>query len=350
MPWDLGIAPSLVRSRERSRFRHFRSGVRSCLPAFRRALLRALGLAIVPALAAASGGPVPVELEARAQVLQGGAALRIPGWWFVAPVAAGERAPAMLLLHGCGGVFDDRGRLASRYTEYAAWLNRRGVHVLVTDSLTPRGERELCTQRIGTRSVTQAQRRGDVLDALQWLAAQPGVDGARIGLIGWSHGASAVLAATNLNHGDIAAAASTPSLAVAYYPGCQTERARGYLPVAPLLLQLGADDDWTPPAPCRALAAETATAIAAIAKASPAAAAGRVAAPEVIVHAGAVHGFDGTSPVRVRLDVPNGVAPGQGVRVGGDPEARRASRAALDAFLRRHWGLGAPPAAAPARP
>jgi hypothetical protein len=39
------------------------------------------------------------------------------------------------------------------------------------------------------------------------------------------------------------------------------------------------------------------------------------------------------------------------VHVGGQPEARRASRAALDAFLRRHWGLGGAAAeVAPAGP
>lgn len=337
-----------------------------CIPRLRvkrRAVVSAaIALITVPALPSpAIAEPLRVEIASRSLPQRGEAASRLPGGWFAAPAAtpaAAGPAPAMLLLHGCGGLFDGRGRLASRYTEYAAWFNERGVHVLVTDSLTPRGERELCTQRLEARSLTQAQRRGDVLDALQWLAAQPGVDGTRIGVLGWSHGASAVLASTNLNHAEVGSAGVRPSLAVAYYPGCQTERARGYLPVAPLLLQLGADDDWTPPEPCRALAVETAKAIAAIAAASPGAAAGRVAAPEVVLHPGAVHGFDGTSAVRVRLDVPNGVAPGRGVHVGGQPEARRASRAALDAFLRRHWGLGgaaaevAPtgPAAAPVAP
>jgi hypothetical protein len=44
--------------------------------------------------------------------------------------------------------------------------------------------------------------------------------------------------------------------------------------------------------------------------------------------------------VVTRRDVPNGVRPGQGVRVGGEPEAREASRARLEAFLRQAWQLG----------
>jgi len=41
-----------------------------------------------------------------------------------------------------------------------------GVHALVLDSFTPRGEREICTQRVGMRRITQQQRRRDALGAL----------------------------------------------------------------------------------------------------------------------------------------------------------------------------------------
>jgi len=81
---------------------------------------------------------------------------------------------------------------------------------------------------------------------------------------------------------------------------------------------VGEDDDWTPPEPCRRLAAQA------------------TGAP-VTFHAypGAVHGFDGTAPVTVRRDVPNGVRPGDGVKVGGQAQARERSREELRAFLAR---------------
>jgi dienelactone hydrolase len=263
----------------------------------------------------------------------GGRAVPLPAFWMPAATPAGERAPALLLLHGCGGFLDGGGRLARRTTELAARLNAMGVHVLATDSLTPRGEKELCTQRAGTRRVTQLHRRRDALGALQWLARQPGVDPARLGLLGWSNGGSTVLAATNARHAEVDGAAVKASLAVAFYPGCKAELERGYRPVAPLLMLLGDADDWTPAAECKALAAATA----------PAREGGRdVPAPQFEAYAGAHHGFDGTAPVRLRRDVPNGVNPGQGVHVGGQPAARAAAALRLEQFLRVTWGLAPP--------
>ena len=120
--------------------------------------------------------------------------------------------------HGCGGVVDRRGRLSRRMRDYAALFNRAGFHALVVDSLTPRYEVEICTQRAGARRVTQANRRLDALGALAYLADRPDVYAQRIGLVGWSNGGSAVLAATNLRHPGVAAARTRPAFAVAFYP------------------------------------------------------------------------------------------------------------------------------------
>ena len=82
---------------------------------------------------------------------------------------------------------------------------------------------------------------------------------------------------------------------------------------------VGQADDWTAAAPCRALARE----------------AGGVH-PEIEGYAGAYHGFDSDQPVRLRKDVPNGVNPGQGVHVGGNAAAWRASRDRVVRFLAEH--------------
>jgi dienelactone hydrolase len=271
----------------------------------------------------ASAAPALVSVPSLAR--DGEAALRLPGHWYAA-TGTGSAAPAMLLLHGCGGLFNRGKVLADRYTELADKLNRMGVHVLLTDSLTPRGEKELCTQRLGQRKITQNERRADALGALQWLAAQPGVDASRVGLLGWSNGGSTVLAASNLRHPQVQATSVRPSVAVAFYPGCDTELQRGYQASAPLLMLLGEADDWTPAAPCKALAA---------------AAANSQPTVQFEAYDGAYHGFDGTAAVRLRADVPNGTRPGAGVHVGGNPAARAASAMRLQNFLRDVWKLNA---------
>jgi dienelactone hydrolase len=205
-----------------------------------------------------------------------------------------------------------KGEPAERYREYAALLNAQGWDAIAVDSLSPRGETELCTQREGTRKLTQIQRRRDALGALDWLAAQPGVDASRLALLGWSNGGSTVLSATNLNHSEVARSRTRPRYAVAFYPGCETEGRRGYRPVSDTLLLVGLADDWTPAAPCQSLASTQAG-----------------HAVRVESFAGAHHGFDGEAVLTLRRDVPNGVNPGQGVHVGALPEARERSRQIL---------------------
>ena len=238
------------------------------------------------------------------------------GYFFPAPTSP---APAVAMFHGCGGVYERDGTLARPLREYAALFNSLGMHALVVDSLTPRYEKELCTQRSGRRRVTQANRRLDALGAIDYLAERTDVDATRIGLVGWSNGGGTVLAANNMRHRDVATAIHKPAFAVAFYPGCDADLRRGYEPAAPLLMLVGQADDWTPAAPCLALARSAAE-----------------PRPEIVAYPGAWHGFDSDAPVRIRKDVPNGVHPGQGVHVGGNPAAWRASRDRLVRFVAEH--------------
>ena len=244
-----------------------------------------------------------------------GSPLLLPGFWF--PVETSARAPAVLMLHGCGGPYNRSGKLSVRMKNYAKLLNEEGFHVLVTDSLTPRGERELCTQKSGQRKLTQQNRRRDALGALQWLSRQTGVDGRRLVLLGWSNGGSTVLAATNMNHPEVRDALVNPARAVSFYPGCREELEREYQPTAPLLLLLGASDDWTPPESCLRLAERASE-----------------PKPEVELYPGAFHGFDSTSALTLRRDVPNGIRSGQGVHIGRNETAAVLSQERLLSFLR----------------
>jgi dienelactone hydrolase len=254
----------------------------------------------------------------------GGRPVMLIGQWFAAETTAD--APAVVLLHGCGGAYDGRGRLSERMRDYAALLNGVGVHALVVDSLESRGQKEICTQKVGSRSITQANRRRDALAALQWLAAQPQVDATRLGLMGWSNGGSTVLSATNLRNSEVAGAAPKAAFAVAFYPGCAADLKRGYRTNTKLLLLIGEADDWTPAAPCRQLAEQAAG-----------------VKPQFESYPLAYHGFDSTASLRMRKDVPNGVNPGQGVTVGGNAEALQRSRERLLQFLAEQGIPPSPP-------
>ena len=56
----------------------------------------------------------------------------------------------------------------------------------------------------------------------------------------------------------------------------------------------------------------------------------------VRVYADSYHGFDGTAPVRLRRDVPNGVSP-DGVHSGGNAAARAQALDELARFLERRF-------------
>ena len=88
-----------------------------------------------------------------------------------------------------------------------------------------------------SRSIFPKDRADDVAAAAEWLAGQPFVDKRRLALIGWSHGAMAVLWA--LRPGFL----GDPPLfktAIAFYPGCrQIDRLEDWRPSVPLTLLIG---------------------------------------------------------------------------------------------------------------
>ena len=239
----------------------------------------------------------------------------IKAWLFQPP----ERARGTVLaLHGCGGLYaragTRQGQLNARHQAMADMLLAQGYAVLFPDSLTSRGVTQICTQRIGSRSITQTERRQDALAGMNWVAAQPWANSSRVALLGWSHGGSAVLSATDAKHVQVAAQSVKPRVAIAFYPGCSAARKAGYQPNTQLVMLLGALDDWTPPEPCVAL--------------------GKELGAEAHVYADSYHDFDNpVGVVKLRTDVPNGVHPGQGVHAGPNREAREQAYALVRQLL-----------------
>lgn len=163
---------------------------------------------------------------ARAQPLPGAHKIRfagMSGWWLALPGAAPR--PAAISMHGCDGV-PPRNELDARERAMAELLQARGYHLLLP---------EPCSVNLH--------------GAVDWLAARPEVDRARIVVLGWSHGGSTLLAALQHRIGPMPLQARA---AVAFSPDCSLYgRTQGsYLPVAPLLILLDGPEERTAAAPC----------------------------------------------------------------------------------------------------
>ncbi len=259
-------------------------------------------LGAVPALAQQT----PAGYEAVAIDVTGRKAARLTAYLRRPSTGGSAPAPAILALHGCGGLFNAKGQLARREADWSDRLTAAGYAVLLLDSFNPRGYRQICSVSGEERPVRPTDRAVDADAALSWLTRQPQIDDTRLAVIGWSNGGSTVLNLLDRSR-RAQLAGPAPIVAIAFYPGCRPlARQPDYAPVAPLTILMGSDDDWTPPEPCRDLASRSDV--------------------RLIEYPGAVHGFDAPDmPRRTRRNV--GIsARGDGTaQIGTDPAARAAA-------------------------
>jgi dienelactone hydrolase len=247
--------------------------------------------------------------------------LQLPGYWF--PAAVSEPRPAVISLHGCGGLVDDRGRLGPNRFRVAHYFNLEKMHVLMVDSFTPRGERSICETPASQRRIQPEDRRDDVFAAIQWLAHQPPVDTSRIVVVGYSNGGGTVLSVLDRTDQTVQGQPIQPRAAVAFYPPCGRYLAmKSYQLNAPLLLMIGELDDWTSARQCVRLQARL-----------------RRVQPDVsfelIVYPGSHHGFDGYGPLRIRENLPT---PSGQATVGANPEAREQALRRMFDFISAQLG------------
>jgi dienelactone hydrolase len=217
--------------------------------------------------------------------------------------------PAIVLLHGCSGMYTPSGYVTASYRHWAELLALEGYVALLVDSFNPRGFRTIC--ELQKRPILESRERvEDAYAAARWLAGQSYVDKGRLGLIGWSNGGTGTLYAMRPQSRHEPAFRA----AVAFYPGCRTlaRAKKPYQPYAPLLILSGGADDWTPAAPCAELVD--------IAR-------NHRALADIVIYPGAHHAFDRINlPVRYRPNVRNLNKPDRlGATVGEHPQAREAA-------------------------
>lgn len=189
---------------------------------------------------------IPTRTLTDQQFLTGardGAAVIIAGELRI-PKSSSERLPAIVLMHGSGGV-------ARNVHDWVDVFNAVGIATFAPDSFTGRGLKSIASNQAALPRFVQVF---DAYRALEVLAKHPRIDPARIALMGWSRGGMGPLYASfrrfQKMHGPSGAAFAAY---IAFYAPCNM-RLREDEDVAdkPIRIFHGAADDLVPVAACRA--------------------------------------------------------------------------------------------------
>jgi uncharacterized protein len=159
---------------------------------------------------------------------------------FGRPAGSMSKVPAVLVLHGSGGV-DGRGAF------YAKALQEAGIATL-----------EISMFQFGGRPKAGPQATiPHAAAALGWLGKQPGIDGTRLGVMGFSWGGvMTVLLSSELVQQRLGKDVPKPIAFAPLYPACSTlagsvlnpERAcynaHTQMSASPMLIHVGTNDDY----------------------------------------------------------------------------------------------------------
>jgi dienelactone hydrolase len=240
--------------------------------------------------------------------------------------AGGGSHPAVVFLHGCGGLVSAGGSIQARELDWAGRLTGAGYVVLMVDSFSARGVKTMCSPATFQSAIYQVRPK-DAYGALRYLQAQPFIEPDRIAVMGWSLGGGTVLFTIDGDHRpESPSSPARPNFraAVAFYPAsCDAGKLpRGWSTDIPLLVLVGGADVWTPAGPCQAAMQTLAE---------------RGVPVAVQVYPGAYHDFDWPNLPTRELSLfrtSHGVVP----IVGMDPAARADALTRVPAFLRTHLG------------
>jgi len=158
--------------------------------------------------------------------------------------------PAAVLLHGSLG-------FSALQRSYADALNDSGYVVLSVDSFSGRDVVDVVGHQ---EAVSIESMVADAFAALRLLKSHPKVDGNAIGLLGWSKGGSAALAAgRTVFRQMLSGEGDRFSSIAALYPWCGARERVMRRDDVPVLYVLAGQDDWVSADACADVLAEMAT-------------------------------------------------------------------------------------------
>lgn len=154
-----------------------------------------------------------------------------------------DRLPAVILLHGSGGI-------GPNIDIWAKEINSLGVAVFLLDSFSGRGIVSTITDQSQLDSLAMMT---DAYRALATLSKNPRIDPSRIAIMGFSKGAVAAVYSSNTRM-RMLYAPTGPGFAahIGLYTPCGMQfSSDDQVTGAPIRLFHGTPDDWVPVAPCR---------------------------------------------------------------------------------------------------
>lgn len=205
---------------------------------------------------------------------------------YVPALQPGEQIPAMVVMHGCGGMWSNDNVAANvmknNFNDWATIFMGKKIAALFIDSYTPRLENgtpivEFCSRTPLNDAICSPayERPFDAYAGLAYLRTLPYIQGNRIGLMGFSQGGATTMAAMvkteyvqksqwTVWHQSVTYNVPAPvarpaqggfKTAIAYYPGAgfysyfgsTSDATKGkYLNYAPMLILIGANDSLLP--------------------------------------------------------------------------------------------------------
>lgn len=216
------------------------------------------------------------------------------------PSAQRRPAPAIVMMHGRAGAYSslangtyDANTLSRRHKAWGELWASQGYVALMVDGFGPRGY-PAGFPRLSYDSRPEelnevTVRPLDAYGALAWLRTRSDVDGARIGLQGWSNGGSATLAAMAAGSGFVPASQTGFAAALSFYPACGLKGAfeGGYKPYAPVRVFMGSADEEVSPKRCDNFVAASRQQGGDI---------------DIKMYSGATHGFDDPGAKRQKIE------------------------------------------------